>query len=96
MMVRVHNYTNPGSLLANGTCCDFNEDRSCAIPGCDTYFIYCLRRDGLAINCRVSNFNTNDRPLNFSEPVVLGLPNPLPLPGLTQVWIPNVSKVWLA
>ena len=94
VMIRIHNYTNPGSLLANGSCCDLNNDgRTCTIPGCDTFFIYCLRRDRLAVGCRVSSVNTDDGPVDFSAPEVLGLPNPVPLLGLTQVWIPNVS--WL-
>ena len=92
VLVRIHNYTNPGSLLADGSCCDLNNDgRTCAIPGCDTFFHYCLRRDGLALRCKVSSTNTDDGPVNFSASNVLGLTNPLLLPGLTQVWIPNVS-----
>ena len=95
VMVRTHSFSNPESLLANGTCCDFNviggDGESCAVPGCDTYFTYCLRRNGVDQLCRISQTNLNDRPLDFSQPAVLDLPNPVPLLGLTTEWIPNVS-----
>ena len=91
--VRTHNFSNPGSLLADGSCCDSNMiTGSCVVPGCDNYFYYCLRALGsvtIPLGCRggrTSMVGYNDRPLNFSQPVVLGLPNPLPLPGLTTEW----------
>lgn len=89
VMVKTHYFSNPQSLLADGTCCDFRMDGSCAVPGCDNYFEYCLRRNGRDENCRISRTNFNDQPINFSEPIILGLPNPLPLQGLTQAWVPN-------
>ena len=91
VMVRTHFFRNPQSLLANGICCDFKTDGSCAVPGCDNLFTYCLRRtqNGANENCRTSpETNFDDQPLNFSEPMLLGLPNPLSLQGLTQQWSP--------
>lgn len=91
--VRTLNFSNPGSLLANGACCDYNVtagDGSCAIPGCDNYFYYCLRALGsTGRGCnggKVSMVGYNDHPINFSWPMFLGVPNPLPLPGRTETW----------
>lgn len=93
MEVKTHSFSNPGSLLANGECCDYNitaGDESCAVPGCDNYFYYCLRSiDSTKGGCsggRVSMVHYNDYPMDFSQPTVFGLPNPLPLPGLTREW----------
>ena len=87
--VRTHNYSNPGSLLANGRCCD-SPLTPCTFHGCDNHFYYCLRSLGsTGAGCsggKSSNININDAPLNFSQDRVLGLPNPLPLPGLTREW----------
>ena len=91
--VRTHSFSNPGSLLANGECCDYNitaGDGSCAVPGCDFYFYYCLRSidstEGGCSGGRVSMVQYNDHPIDLSLPMVLGLPNPLPLPGRTREW----------
>ena len=61
VMVRTHSFSNPGSLLANQDCCDFQRGE-CQVPGCDNRFVYCLRRNvnNSDENCRVSqemNFN---------------------------------------
>ena len=92
VMVRTHNFSNPGSLLANGDCCDTRGDGLCAVPGCDNYFQYCLRRNGHDENCRRSQINVNEQHLDFSEPTVLGLPNPVPLQGLTKEWRVNMVR----
>ena len=92
--IRIHNFSNPTSLLANGECCDHDmttgDGGSCAINGCDSYFHFCLRELGsVGGGCsggRVSLVNYNAQPINFSLPNFLGLPNPLPLPGLTPEW----------
>ena len=89
--VRTHNYSNPGSLLArNGACCDPLHMSCLNFTGCDNYFYYCLRSLGSnGTDCtggRTSLINYDDAPLNFSQDTVLGLPNPLPLPGLTKEW----------
>ena len=94
--VRTHSFSNPDSLLADGSCCDLAGDGLCAVSGCDNYFYYCLRSlgSGTGPGCRggrTSMVGYNDRPLNFSQPIVLGLFNPLPLPGLTTEW--NVSHL---
>ena len=86
--VRTHNYSNPGGLLVDSTCCDL----SCGVPSCDNVFYYCLRTldtsDGDR-ECRDEKrnlVNYNDEPLDFSQPNVLGLFNPLPLQGLKKEW----------
>ena len=92
--VRTHNYSNPDSLLFDETCCDL-----CGTwySGCDNVFYYCLRNLSTSRankECAGGNrslVNSNDAPLNFSKPTVLGLPNPLPLQGLTREW--NVSYI---
>ena len=79
VMVRTHSFSNPGSLLANEDCCD-----QCQSPDrCDSCFVNCLRRNANDSDesCRISQTNWNDGPLIF-----LGLPNPLPLQGLTREW----------
>lgn len=96
--VRLHNFSNPSNLLANGECCDYNitlGDGSCAVSGCDSYFHHCLRVLGSTGSAcpaggQTSRVNYNNASLNFSEPRILGLSNPLPLPGLTKEW--NVSN----
>ena len=87
VMVRTHNFSNSGSLLANENCCDFRNGE-CQVPGCDNRFVYCLRRNANSNNenCEVSQTNWNDAPLNFLAQTLLGLPNPLPLRGLTREW----------
>ena len=99
--VRTHGYNNPRNLLADGSCCDINSTwpwPTCAVPGCDNVFYYCLRSLGssnLREDCdgrrMISEINFNDSQLNFSNDTVLGLLNPLPLPGLTRVW--SVSSI---
>ena len=50
--------------------------------------MYCLRRNTNSNNenYEVSQTNWNDAPLNFLAQTLLGLPNPLPLWGLTREW----------
>ena len=94
--VRLFGYENP-----TGTCreCDFNTGTISCCDDCnrasncgqegrrsDSYFIYCLRPDGIVgLGCstyetETSTVNTDDGPLDFSQSTVLGLPNPLQLP----------------
>ena len=90
MEVRIHNYSNPNSLLFNHSCCDMPCHTQNA--RCDNVFHYCLRSINtpeLNKECSGGNrsdVNDDDAPLNFSQSMVLGLPNPLPLQGLTTEW----------
>jgi hypothetical protein len=94
--VRIHHYSNPNSLLVDGIRCDTPWYTTSA--RCDNVFHYCLR----SINTSESNdecsggnrsdVNSNDTPLNFSQSTVLGLPNPLPLRGLTTQWTVSIKK----
>lgn len=97
--VRLYGYNNPtgrcqecGNMMG---CCDRHNTTECGERFmCDTYFHYCLRPLGSdkeegGGNCSdyggiTSNTNTNDRFVNFSQSMVLGLDNPLLLPGLTK------------
>ena len=78
--IRTHNFSNPGSLLADGSCCDSNTITESCVSGCDNYFYYCLKTLGnTRPGCsggRTSMVGYDDRPLNFSQPIVLGLPTP--------------------
>ena len=74
-------------------CCDSFETEDCSNDRqCDSYFIYCLRpvnTSSIEEGCSgfeniMSNSNRNDGPVNFQNNIVLGLPNPLLLPGLTD------------
>lgn len=86
--VRTHNYSNPDSLLVDGsTCCDL----PCGEPSCDSIFYYCLRSLGTSdgdceCSAEISKVNYDDAPLNFSQPTVLELPNPLPLQEPKKEW----------
>ena len=82
----------PRNMYSQRSCCDdFNEFDSCTGDRlCDSYFTYCLRplqRTGRGCpNNRTSTVNTDDRYINFFNATVLGLPNPLLLPGLTEAY----------
>jgi hypothetical protein len=83
-------------------CCDrFNTTECSSGLLCDTYFDYCLRplgseeEGGGGGGCSYSGYvisttNRDDRFVDFSPSTVLGLDNPLILPGLTSDW--NVIK----
>ena len=95
VLVKTHYFNNPHSLLSDGECCDFNEtgrNGSCAVPGCDILFQYCLLYTEGHQSCKTSKINYRDAaPINFSAPTFLGLSNPLSLIGLGRNSNPNVS-----
>ena len=83
-------------------CCDRHNTTECSDFLCDTYFDYCLRPLGSkeegAGGCSYSGYvvstsNRNDGFVNFSRSTVtvLGLDNPLILPGLTNNWNVNLT-----
>jgi hypothetical protein len=92
--VRTHNYSNPSSLLANSSCCD----QPCGEPSCDNiFFHYCLKNLGTSYgdgqSCSDGSLiNYDDASLNFSQPIVFGLPNPLPLQGPQREWTVSLSQ----
>lgn len=56
---------------------------------CDTLFTYCLQPIGsntLCVPQAVSETAFDDRPIDFTQATVLGLPNPLPLSGVSERW----------
>ena len=108
--VKVFGYDNPtGTCQAfrdsNGPgkhgCCDNpNGESPCNGRQCDSYFTYCLRPlgsegDGCSnYVSKMSGINWNDGFINFNESPVLGLENPLLLPGLTDNYSVSVHE-WL-
>ena len=100
--VRLYGYDNPTGRcqgcvsLGQVGCCDRHDTMECSSFLCDTYFHYCLRSLGSQEGGECSYFGSvtssatlDDRPIDFSQSTVLGLSNPLILPGLTNQW--NVS-----
>lgn len=86
--VTLNSYSNPGNMCkfcrANtGGHCD--SDRS----GCDNIFFYCLLdinstdEDCPQLGRLTSSENRNGIQINFTSPIVLGLPNPFTLSGLS-------------
>ena len=102
MEVRLFNYSNPTGRCRDCytgsnevSCCDSNHVGTCEEwRQCDSYFIYCLRpphlnnteRGCFGFENRTSNVNRNDETLNFSSGMLLGLPNPIRLQGLTEAY----------
>ena len=81
------------------SCCDAFDTTNCSDELlCDSYFIYCLRPLGPVIDLtyrrggcsnfesRMSTVNTDDKPIDFSQRKVLGLDNPLLLPGFNDTY----------
>ena len=107
VLVRSHSYSNPSNrciqcqvnIGSQVGCCDqFNTLTACTgTTRCDTLFTYCLQPFGSNTPCTpqaVSETAFDDRPINFTQATVLGLPNPLPLSGVSQRW--EVSHACLA
>lgn len=68
---------------------------------CDPRYFYCLRKFGTPVSLNATNFdscgdndrysmsskpNFNGRALDFTQDSLLGIPNPVPLNGLTEGW----------
>ena len=83
-----HNPTN-GAADLGGRCCDNTRLSTCSGGyRCDNFFVYCLRPFNTSATERgcaddlpmeTSSYQANDGFIDFSQPTVLGLPNPLPL-----------------
>ena len=95
--VNVQSYNNPTNGCANCgiSCCDGLIQTTCTGQlRCDNQFTYCLRSHNTTATTRgcqgytskISEVNTDARLIDFSQPTVLGLPNPLTLTGLTNSW----------
>ena len=96
--VTVFGYNNPNGRCQNcgdlRGCCDEFDITSCfGSDRCDSFFTYCLRTIGsTGRGCSYSgnqrsDRNTDDRPLDFSQNMVLGLENPIILQGLTETYM---------
>ena len=100
--VKVQSYNNPtngcatcGIIIVIGGCCDGFTLTSCTGQlRCDNQFNYCLRSHNTPATTRgcqgytskISEVNTDGGCIDFLQPTVLGLPNPLTLTGLTNSW----------
>ena len=70
------------------------------VRGCDSFFLYCLRPLNSTVEGGCANFakkrstvNMDDGPINFSQSTVLGLHNPLLLPGLTDAYTVSLAHM---
>ena len=81
-------------------CCDGMQMQDCVSGNrrCDTFFTFCLRPlgttgrgcDSPSSGSEIqSEVNQNDAAIDFSQSTILGLSNPIVIPGLTNDW--NVS-----
>ena len=97
VQVEMLSYIHPSNTRSDGQCCDPDNGGTCSgEERCDTFFIYCLMpRASTAIVCpnTAAGFFAisprtaqNGATIDFSEPTVLGLPNPFNLTGLTTAW----------
>ena len=96
--VKVQSYNNPtnGCVNCHDVCCDsFTQTTCTGYLRCDNQFTYCLRSHNTPATTRGcqeytsalrSAVNTDGGGIHFSQPTVLGLPNPLRLTGLTNSW----------
>ena len=103
--VRVQSYNNPtnGCEDFNGGCCDSSDAATCdGQLRCDNQFFYCLRflnTQATSRGCQRyntplrSNINIDGRRIDFTQPTVLGLPNPIRLPGRTNSWQVSINIV---
>lgn len=89
------------NFISHGCCDDFSVTRSCeGVDRCDVVFFYCLRDHGTVPsdagdtqrcvdNDRIglrSGINVDNQQLDFEQESVMGLPNPIPLLGITPAW----------
>ena len=99
LQVRVVSYSNPSNTRSDGQCCDPANNGGGCTGGerCDTYFTYCLRprfTEAATIECPNTEpgFTANSTnvvdgaTIDFSQPTVLGLPNPFNLTGISTAW----------
>ena len=104
--VTIFGYDNPTGRCQecgnNRGCCDRFGSTSCSgSDRCDSYFNYCLRTLGSTergctyFGNQRSESNTDDRPLNFSQNMVLGLENPTTLRGLTNTYMVISFTIYL-
>ncbi len=93
VQVELVSYSNPSNTRSDGRCCDPGKGPCSGWERCDTYFIYCLiLRASTATVCTNKELTTrssviwNGADINFSQPTVLGLPNPFKLTGISATW----------
>ena len=99
VQVEMVSYSNPSNTLLDGQCCDPGNGGECkGKERCDTYFIYCLvPHSSTTVGClntytgstAVSSYIEDGETIDFSQPTVLGLPNPFNLTGITTTWEVN-------
>ena len=100
VMIRSHSFSNPSNRCSQcqlGCCDNYNSTICTGSDRCDTMFTYCLQPFGSDTPCTTradSGTAFDDRPIDFTQPTVLGLPNPLPLSGTSERWEVNTMHDW--
>ena len=92
ILVHSHSFSNPSNRCAQcqfGCCDQFGTTVCTGTDRCDTLFTYCLLPFNSTTLCTpqaVSGTAFDDRSIDFTQATVLGLPNPLPLSGVSERW----------
>ena len=92
ILVHSHSFSNPSNRCAQcqfGCCDQFGTTVCTGTDRCDTLFTYCLLPLNSTTLCTpqaVSGTAFDDRSIDFTQATVLGLPNPLPLSGVSERW----------
>ncbi|XP_064394660.1 sushi, von Willebrand factor type A, EGF and pentraxin domain-containing protein 1-like isoform X2 [Halichondria panicea] len=98
LQVEVVFYNHGFNTRFDGQCCDPRNGGGCTGgERCDTYFTYCLRprfTEAATIECPNTEpgFTANSTnvvdgaTIDFTQPTVLGLPNPFNLTGISTAW----------
>ena len=102
VMVRSHSFSNPSNRCFQcqlGCCDNYNSTTICAgSDRCDIIFTYYLCPFGSASCTDRAGMRSgtafDDRPIDFTQSTVLGLPNPLPLSGASERWEVNTMHDW--
>ena len=100
VQVEMISYSHPSNTRSDSHCCDpDNNGEGCkGVERCDTYFIYCLvPHSSTTVGClntdtgstAVSSYIEDGATIDFSQPTVLGLPNPFNLTGILTTWEVN-------
>ena len=97
VQVKMLSYSNPFNRRSDVQCCDPANNGGGCTEGerCDTFFIYCLMpRFSTAVRCprnepgftAISTSIVDGADIDFSQPTILGLPNPFNLTGISTAW----------
>ncbi len=106
LQVEMVSYSHPSNTRFDGQCCDPLNGLPCTGgERCDTYFINCLLpHSSNATECpntapgftTASSVSTDGADIDFSQPTVLGLPNPFNLTGISTAWEVIITVVYIS